>query len=77
MYKVNPCERLHNKGNWFKTEVEEIYEEGELSDQLVGDLGDTEVLLESLVGDLGDVVIPAKGSKSRRRKLQVEGNNLN
>lgn len=68
MYKVNPCERLHNKGNWFKTKVEEIYEEGELSDQLVGDLGDTEVLLESLVGDLGGVVIPAKRKQKSKKK---------
>ena len=26
VYKVNPRERLHNKGEWFETEVEEIYQ---------------------------------------------------
>ena len=48
MYKVNPHERLHNKGEWFETEVEEIYQEDELPTNFNID---TEVLPESLVGD--------------------------
>ena len=61
MYKVNPREQLHTKGEWFEAEVEEIYQEDELPTNFNID---TEVLPESLVGDPEDVVSP----KKRKRK---------
>jgi hypothetical protein len=73
VYKVNPRERLHNKGEWFEVEVEEIYQEDELPTNF--NIG-TEVLPESFVADSKDVVSPKKGNRSQRRKHQIEGNNL-
>jgi hypothetical protein len=73
VYKVNPRERLHNKGEWFEIEVQEIYQEDELPTNFNID---TKVLPESLVGDSEDVVSPKKGNESQRRKHRIEGNNL-
>ena len=65
MYKVNPREQLHTKGEWFEAEVEEIYQEDELPTNFNID---TEVLPESLVGDPEDVVSPKKRKRKSKKK---------
>ena len=65
VYKVNPRERLHNKGEWFEIEVQEIYQEDELPTNFNID---TEVLPESLVGDSEDVVSPNKRKRKSKKK---------
>jgi hypothetical protein len=67
VYKVNPRERLHNKGEWFEAEVEENYQEDEL---LTNFNIDTEVLPESLVEDSKDVVSPKKETKVKEENIE-------
>jgi hypothetical protein len=64
VYKVNPREQLHNKGEWFEAEVEEIYQEDELPANFNIN---TEVLPESLVGDPEDVVSPKKWKRKSKK----------
>jgi hypothetical protein len=65
--KVNPREQLHNKSEWFDVEVEEIYQEDELSNKFNIDI---EVLPELLVGEREDVVITIKRKiKSKKKTL--------
>jgi hypothetical protein len=67
VYKVNPREQLHNKSEWFDVEVEEIYQEDELSNKFNIDI---EVLPELLVGEREDVVITIKRKiKSKKKTL--------
>jgi hypothetical protein len=68
VYKVNPREQLHNKSEWFDVEVEEIYQEDELSNKFNIDI---EVLPELLVGEREDVVITTeKENKVKEENIE-------
>jgi hypothetical protein len=75
VYRVNPHERLHtpNDSGYHENqvptgEVDEVYQDGELSCSFHIDPNST---LNSLLGDANDVTVPEQRKQSLRKKGNI------